>query len=109
MLRELETEKWGIEVTTKSFAQMLISDSGDTVVPWITILPPEEGKKKKESSAYIAGTAIFKKDKMVGTVNDSVTRGVMWLRNEIQPGIITVKPKEDKGYVSMNLLQAQQN
>lgn len=107
VLRELETEKMGIEVTTKNFAQMLISDSGDTAVPWITILPPEEGKKKKESSAYIAGTAIFKKDKMVGTVNDSVTRGVMWLRNEIQPGIITVKPKEDKGYVSMNLLQAQ--
>jgi spore germination protein KC len=43
---------------------------------------------------------------MVGQIDDSVTRGVLWLRNEIQLAIITVHPKKAKGYVSMNLLHA---
>jgi spore germination protein KC len=106
VLRELESMKMGIEVTAKNFAEMLLSDSGDTAVPYIKMLPPEEGRKKKETIAYITGTAIFKKDKMVGIIDASVTRGVLWLRNEIQLATVTVQPKEAKGYVSLSLLEA---
>ncbi|MDP4104369.1 MAG: Ger(x)C family spore germination protein [Bacillota bacterium] len=106
VLRELESMKMGMEVTAKNFAEMLLSDSGDTAVPYIKMLPPEEGRKKKETIAYITGTAIFKKDKMVGIIDASVTRGVLWLRNEIQLATVTVQPKEAKGYVSLSLLEA---
>lgn len=106
VLRELESMKMGMEVTVKNYAEMLISDSGDTAVPYIQMLPPEEGKQKNETIAYISGTAIFKKDKMVGKIDASVTRGVLWLRDEIQLGTVTVKPKEAKGYVSLSMLDA---
>jgi spore germination protein KC len=106
VLRELESLRMGLEVTVKDYAEKLISDSKDTAVPYIKMLPPEEGKKKKETIAYISGTAIFKKDKMVGKIDASVTRGVLWLRNEIQLATVTVKPKEANGYVSLSLLEA---
>lgn len=106
VLRELESLKMGMEVTVKNYAEKLISDSKDTAVPYIKMLPPAEGKKKKETIAYISGTAIFKKDKMVGIIDASVTRGVLWLRNEVQLATVTVKPREAKGYVSLSLLEA---
>lgn len=106
VLRELESLKMGMEVTVKNYAEKLISDSKDTAVPYIKMMPPAEGKKKKETIAYISGTAIFKKDKMVGKIDASVTRGVLWLRNEVQLATVTVKPREAKGYVSLSLLEA---
>ncbi|MFP5115732.1 Ger(x)C family spore germination protein [Bacillaceae bacterium C204] len=106
VVRELGEQKLGMTVTTKDFAEMLVSEAGDTAVPWIKILPPIEGQEKKQTIAYITGTAIFKRDKMVGKIDDSVTRGLLWLRDEIKYAVITVTPKDEKGYVSMNLLRA---
>jgi spore germination protein KC len=106
VLRELASLKIGMEVTTKDLAEMFMSDSGDIGVPWIKILPPEEGDKKNQTIAYITGTAIFKKDKLIGYIDDSVTRGVLWLRDEIEFAIITVEPKEANGYISINSLKS---
>jgi spore germination protein KC len=44
---------------------------------------------------------------MIGFINESTTRGVLWLRDEIEQAIVTVKPEGVQGYVSMNLLRAQ--
>ncbi|WP_035424120.1 Ger(x)C family spore germination protein, partial [Bacillus sp. UNC438CL73TsuS30] len=106
VLNELVQHKVGMDVTTKILAQMLISDSGDCALPWIKILPPEQGKKQEQTIAYITGTAIFKKDKMVGVIDSSVTRGVLWLRDEIRLAIVTIKPPHTEGYISVNLTQA---
>lgn len=106
VLRELGQHKLGLNVTTKKLSQMLISDSGDCALPWVKILPTEKEQDPKQTIAYLTGTAIFKKDKMVGLIDDSVTRGVLWLRNEIQLAVITVKPARSDGYISVNLLQA---
>ena len=106
VLRQLESLKIGMEVTVKDFAEMLTSESEDTAVPWIQMLPPEKGKEQRETIAYISGTAIFKKDKMVGKIDASATRGVLWLRNNIRLATVTVKPKEAKGLVSLNMQNA---
>ncbi|MDR7002831.1 Ger(x)C family spore germination protein [Neobacillus niacini] len=106
VLNELVKHRAGMNVTTKEFSQWLISDSGDCALPWIKILSPEKGKDQKQTIAYIKGTAIFNKDKMVGLIDDSVTRGVLWLRNDIRLAIITIHPPHTKGYISINLTQA---
>ncbi len=106
VLRELESQRMGMEVTVEDYAEMLISESGDTAVPWIKRLPPQKGKDKMATIAYIAGTAIFKKDKMIGKISQSATRGVLWLRNEVQLATVTVQPREAKGYVSFSLQNA---
>ncbi|MEH7331233.1 Ger(x)C family spore germination protein [Neobacillus drentensis] len=106
VVRELGEEKIGMTVTTKDFAEMLVSEAGDTAIPWIKILPPIEGQEEKRTIAYITGTAIFKRDKMVGKIDDSLTRGLLWLRDEVKYSTISVTPKGTKGYVSMKLLRA---
>lgn len=106
VLHELALLKIGIDVTTKELAQMLISDGGAAAVPYIEKLPPQSGQKEKETIAYITGSAVFKNGKMVGYIDEKVTRGVLWLRNEIELSIVTVKPDNAEGHISMNLLRA---
>ncbi|HJV31680.1 MAG TPA: Ger(x)C family spore germination protein [Bacillales bacterium] len=106
VLRELGNLEIGMNITTKDFSQML-TESGEGALPWIKILPPEEDTEKQQTIAFINGTAIFKENKMIGQIDDALTRGVLWLRNEVKLATITIKPKvEGGGYISMNLLRA---
>ncbi|SFJ70898.1 Ger(x)C family spore germination protein [Thermoflavimicrobium dichotomicum] len=108
VLRELAEMRTGIKVTVKDLAQMLTGESGTAALPWVEKLPSSnEEKDEKKSIGYIYGTALFKKDRMVGWINDRVTRGMLWLRNEIETALITVKPKEaEEGLVSLNLVKS---
>ncbi|MCK6257827.1 Ger(x)C family spore germination protein [Fictibacillus sp. KIGAM418] len=92
-LRRLSQMRTGAAVTVNEFEEMLTGDGGGAILPLIKILPRIHGEEKAETSAYIAGTAIFRKDKMVGKIDAKVTRGLLWLRNEIKVLSITVYPK----------------
>lgn len=85
---------------------MLSGDAQAAAIPMVSILPPEKGQELLQTIAYINRTAIFKKDKMVGQISDKLTRGVLWLRNDIEQATVTVKPGEGKGYVSSTLFRA---
>jgi spore germination protein KC len=102
VLRKLAEERIGVNITLKDFQQMIIGEAGGAVLPYIQILPPIHGEPKKNSIAYFIGTAIFHRDKMVGTIDDKVTRGVLWLRNEIQVTSVTMKFKKGDGTVSLD-------
>jgi spore germination protein KC len=107
VLRELGELKIGLQVTTKDFSQMMLN-TGDGAIPWIKILPPEVGDEKQQTLAFISGTAIFKKDRMVGEIDDNTTRGVLWLRNEVKLATMTIKPKvKGGGSISVTLLSSQ--
>src|SRR5579875_3613234 len=106
VLRELGEHKIGLSVTTKELSEMLIGDSKDYALPWIKILPAESSKNPKQTIAYITGTTIFKQDKMVGKIDDSLKRGLLWLRNEIRLAVVTIKPPNTDGYISLNLYNA---
>ncbi|MEH7306458.1 Ger(x)C family spore germination protein [Neobacillus drentensis] len=103
VLRKLAAVKIGMDITVKDLAEMLISDSKAATVPYIKILPPQSGMGKKQTIAYIVGTAVLKEGKMVGYLDESVTRGVLWLRNEIKLAVVTLKPKDTQGFISLNL------
>jgi spore germination protein KC len=97
----------GLTVTLKDLVQRLNGEAGAVGLPWVEELPPELGQTGLQTIPYITGTAIFKKDKMVGRINDVLTRGVLWLRNEIKLSMITVSPEEAEGLVSLKLLRGQ--
>jgi spore germination protein KC len=106
VLRELGELKIGLQVTSKEFLQMLL-DTGDGAIPWIKILPPEDEDEKQQTIAFISGTAIFKNNKMVGQIDDKKTRGVLWLRNEVKLGTMTIKPQvKGGGSISVTLLSS---
>ena len=65
------------------FSSRLMSKTTSPIAPIIKVTI--EGDKK---IAYVSGTAVFKKDKMVGELNKSETRGMLWTLGEVKKGII---------------------
>ncbi|WHY73544.1 Ger(x)C family spore germination protein [Fictibacillus enclensis] len=100
-LRRLSLMGTGTAVTVNEFEVMLTSAGGGAILPLIKISPRIHGEEKAETSAYIAGTAIFKRDKMVGQIGAKTTQGLLWLRDEIKGMSITVYPK-NKGSISLD-------
>ena len=73
------------------------------VLPLLEVKPREDGEKQ---TMRLSKIVIFKRDKMIGYLNDQMTRGVLWVRNEIKSPIVTIKPEEANGHVSVNLIWA---
>ncbi|PFE58768.1 spore gernimation protein GerC [Bacillus cereus] len=106
VLRELAVSKVLMDITLKDVLQMLSGDAQAAAVPMITINPAAKGLKPLQTISYINQTAIFKKDKMIGQINDKLTRGALWIRKEIKQATITIKSKEGNGEVSFTLRRA---
>jgi len=94
VLRKLTELHIGVKTTVLDFAQMLTGDAGTAVLPLIQKLTPSHGEKQEETIANIVGTAIFKRDKMIGQIDTKVTRGLMWLRNETEATAVTIDLKK---------------
>ncbi|WP_238403091.1 Ger(x)C family spore germination protein [Paenibacillus mesophilus] len=102
VIRELSDLHSAMIMTMKDLRDMLRGISGAAAVPLIDVLPPKQGREKSQAIPYIVGTAVFKKDKMIGKISDKITRGVMWLRNEVDESIITVEAEQGKEFVSIS-------
>ncbi|MBK5502901.1 Ger(x)C family spore germination protein [Peribacillus sp. TH14] len=97
--RDLANLKVGMSVTVKDLLQMLSGESEAAALPWIEV--------EQEGRLSVNGTAVFKKDKMVGRLDDKITRGLLWVRNEIELSAVTVKPKKGaEDHISFNLLRS---
>jgi spore germination protein KC len=106
VIRELSKLRLGMETTIFDMKQMLRGEGRAAVLPMVDILNPRNGEKELETAPYLFGTAVFKKDKMIGMITQSATRGVMWLRNEFRTTTVTVKEKEMNGFFSVNQIRA---
>lgn len=93
-LRKLSEMHIGVNITVKDFEQMLISDAETAFLPLVKKLPPASGQKQDETIVYMIGTAIFKKGKMIGHIDTKATRGLLWLRNEIEVTSVTITSKK---------------
>ncbi|MFC4598882.1 Ger(x)C family spore germination protein [Cohnella hongkongensis] len=98
-----------MKATLLDLMEMLKGESGASVLPMIDKLPPEEGQPPLETVAYIHRSAVLKQGKMIGSINEQITRGVLWFRDEIKESIVTVKPEEADGFISMNLIKGRTN
>jgi Ger(x)C family germination protein len=79
-------------MTLKDFASRLISKTKSPMAPIIRVI--EEGDEK---DIYITGLAIFNGDKMVGELNMDETRGLLWVINEVESGVLLVPTPEGTG------------
>ncbi|OIJ15281.1 hypothetical protein BKP35_05385 [Anaerobacillus arseniciselenatis] len=107
---ELSEFQIGMNVTMKDLMQMLKSDTGGAALPIFESLPPkkEKGKLEGRFQPYLSGTAVFKDDKMIGKLNDEVSRGLLWIRDEIHYATVTVDVEEEgaTGKVSLELIRS---
>ncbi|WP_419887716.1 Ger(x)C family spore germination protein [Neobacillus niacini] len=104
-LRKIVKSHIGVRVTVKDLLQMLSHKSNAAVLPWVENLPPSQMDTKK-AIPIIKGAAVFKDGKMVGRLSDKETRGILWPRNEMKSGVITISFKGEKGSISLNLLRS---
>lgn len=85
------------EITFQDFTNYLLSKTTSPIAPIITVIEDDEKKSLK-----IEGMAVFKGDQMVGQLNESETRGLLWIKGEIKTGVINVPHKE--GIVSIEIV-----
>ncbi len=78
-------------VELKDFASRLMSKTTAPIAPII-----EVSKVDKKKTVYLSETAVFKKDKMVGTLNKKETRGLLWGINKIKDGVISLSNADGK-------------
>ncbi|QRG65080.1 Ger(x)C family spore germination protein [Brevibacillus choshinensis] len=101
-LREYANLHIAMAVTLVDYRNMLRSEAEAVAIPMI-----EDGKNLKSPEdiqirGIMAGTAILKRDKLIGKVSPTATRGLLWLRDEMQKAAITVRIKDEKGIVSVS-------
>lgn len=108
-MKELAKLNVGLKIYVRDFLNMLLTDGLEPFGPQFTLESLEVNKKNKSGKTQaINGIAVFKKDKLIGWMDEVETRGLLWLRNEIETGIITIKIPKEKGggNISMEIIRA---
>ncbi|MBB6635137.1 Ger(x)C family spore germination protein [Cohnella thailandensis] len=106
VIRELAQLGIGLKVTLEQLSIRLKGESGAQALPLVHILPKSKSSKPFETIAYLSGTAVFKDGKMIGELSSRETRGVLWVRNEIDEYTVTYENDPAKGKVSIHPLHA---
>jgi len=89
------------QITLHDFLTRLMSKTTAPIAPLITLT-----SKEKEKQINISGTAVFKKDKMVGVLNTKETRGLLWVIGKVKSGIIVVDCPQGNGKASLEIIRA---
>lgn len=98
VLREIANKGHGLGVTMQDLDEMLISKERSAVLPYLKIIK-EKSDGKASKYAVLNGTVLFKRDRMVGTMSESTTRGLLWLKNKLKDYTVTFQL--EKGDVSV--------
>jgi len=106
IIRELTKARIGMDVTMKDMDEMLIGKAHAAALPYLILKTYRQNPKESIDVPRIFGTAIFRKDRMVGTITERETRGVIWLKNEIKGYTVNVKPEKTAGDVSLDPVSA---
>ena len=107
-----ELAKMGLKVYVRDFLNMLLTEGIEPFASQFTLKPLEVSTKNKSGETQaVSGIAVFKGDKLVGWMDEVETRGLLWIRNEIKTGVITIKIPEEKGggNISMEIIRGETN
>lgn len=89
----------GPSVRFRDLITRLMSKTTAPVAPMIKITG--EGEEK---AVELSGTAVFKKDKMVGVMDKTEGRGLLWVLGEVEGG--TIEVQENESIISMEVVRA---
>ncbi|WP_338554765.1 Ger(x)C family spore germination protein [Paenibacillus sp. KS-LC4] len=105
VLREMANNKTSITSSMAHLSEMLEDDSKTALLPWVELMSPPKKDDPARSVGYITGTAILHNGKLVGVADNRVTRGILWIMNEMDNAIITIQPEGASGTISVQLLR----
>ncbi|WP_144547884.1 Ger(x)C family spore germination protein [Bacillus sp. X1(2014)] len=96
--KELAKLSVGLKVYVRDFLNMLLTDGLEPYAPQYKLTSVEVDTENESGKIQaINGAAVFKKDKLIGWMDETETRGILWLRNEIEGGVITITVPKEKG------------
>lgn len=87
-------------VTSLEFTNRLLSETTAPIATLVGIIEETGPEGKKQKKISVTGTAVFKKDKMIGELNERESRGFLWAINKIEKGFVTIPE------ASMEIVQA---
>lgn len=108
--KELAKLSVGVKVYVRDFLNMLLTDGFEPFAPEYKLTPLEVDTKDDIGKIQVInGAAVFKKDKLIGWMDDTETRGILWLRNEIEGGVISIKVPKNKGggIISFDIIRSE--
>ena len=85
MMENQQSNSETVVVTLRDFAIAALSGSTAPVAPMIELYE-SEGKKHVK----LEGTAVFKQGKMIGELDKTQTRGLLWVTDKAKSGAVTV-------------------
>ncbi|AFC31276.1 spore germination protein KC [Paenibacillus mucilaginosus 3016] len=98
VVREMAAIRTGLSMTVKDMEVQLSGQSDSLAVPLLEREPSgNSGKSKEGGIHYIRGLAVIKKGKMVGTMDDTLARGVLWVRNEMNSAVLSFPAGGERG------------
>lgn len=108
----LSRRKAGFSIMLKDFQMVLAARGTNPAAPRVELQKAGESQgpgmeeKEQHKEAAITGTGVFKDDRLVGWLDNSETRGLLWLRGEVNKGIVTVpSPDQPDKLVSLNVIR----
>jgi spore germination protein KC len=101
-LREISQSRIGAAATVGDLARTLASEGADPVLGVGAVVHPTTGAVEgQRPSIALSGSALFRRDRLVGYLNDRDTRGLLWLRNEVRRGVVTASVPGIEGAFSV--------
>ena len=101
LLRESQSIGEAMPVTMQDFFGYLVSKTRAPVAPQIEVV-----KAGKSTNLRISGTAVFKKDRMIGELNKTETRGLSWVLGQVKGGCINITSGKGTAEASTEILSA---
>jgi len=100
-----EKEKTGVGVSTRvrEFWDRMLTEGEEPVAAQVSNSSLAASRNERKGSGAskrvpaIIGAAIFRGDQLVGWLNDKETRGILWIRNELESGVLAVPIPKEKG------------
>jgi len=103
-IREKEKAGVGVRTRVREFWDRMLSEGEEPVAAQVSNLSLVAGRNDRKESGTskrvpaIIGAALFREDRLVGWLNDKETRGVLWIRNELEAGgVLAIPIPKEKG------------
>ncbi|KRE90744.1 hypothetical protein ASG89_34545 [Paenibacillus sp. Soil766] len=94
----------GLYVTLLKLHNLLESGSKSYALPYTRMYTMQNQNNK---AIYVYGSALLKKNQMVILLDDSSTRGLMWLTNAIRSALVTANFNQNHEKVSVDVFHSQ--
>lgn len=100
LIDETQSNSLVASMMVQGFLERLLSPTSS---PYCSIIKVK--KEEKKTSVELTGTAIFKKNKMVGKFDYTEGRGLLWILGEVKSGIVTVHI-HNKDHVALEIIRS---